>query len=58
MVGKMKKIFILIILLLIPNLAFSETKLDDYVSEEFDKSKYSENQMLKNISDFLANLRK
>ena len=26
--------------------------------EEFDKSKYSENQMLKNISDFLANLKK
>ena len=26
--------------------------------EEFDKGKYSENQMLKNISDFLANLKK
>ena len=26
--------------------------------EEFDKGKYSENQMLKGISDFLANLRK
>ena len=25
--------------------------------EEFDKGKYSENQMLKNISDFLANLK-
>ena len=26
--------------------------------EEFDKGKYTENQMLKNISDFLANLKK
>ena len=26
--------------------------------EDFDKGKYSENQMLKNISDFLANLKK
>ena len=47
MVGKMKKIFILIILLLISNLAFSETKLDDYVSEEFDKSKSGTAQFVK-----------
>ena len=47
MVGKMKKIFILIILLLIPNLVFSETKLDDYVSEEFDKSKSGTAQFVK-----------
>ena len=36
---------------------FVENAVPNFI-EEFDKGKYSENQMLKNISDFLANLKK
>ena len=47
MVDKMKKILPLIIFLLLGNLAFSETNIDDYVSEEFDKSKSKGAQFVK-----------
>ena len=55
MVDKMKKILLLIIFLLLGNLAFSETKLDDYVSEEFDKSKSGGAQFVKTPKDAAKN---
>ena len=39
MVVKMKKILPIIILLLLSNLALSETNVDNYTAEEFDKAK-------------------
>ena len=47
----MKKILAIIIFLLLGNSAFSETKLEDYVSEEFDKSKSGGAQFVKTPKD-------
>jgi len=55
MVDKMKKILPLIIFLLLGNLAFSQTDLDDYVSEEFDKSKSGGAQFVKTPKDAAKN---